>query len=136
MSARKIDQTDQLGLDEHVIEDAEVERALEDRQAKKDALNAARRIYEGANENAKGLLGRLELPDPEDETAQTAARVGRFRISKRLVKGRSVTFETKDKVRTTIGLIDDEPDEVAEAAADDAADETAGDAERTLRALN
>lgn len=99
---------DQLGFDEETINDPDVEDALEDRLAKREAFNTARRIFEGAHDHAKAMIERLELPDPGEEGESTAVRVGRFRITKRVMKSRSVAFETKESVRLSIGLVDDE----------------------------
>lgn len=100
----------QLGMDEKVIQDPEVEQALEERQTAKDEMAQYRLAYKNADKRAKSMIERLEMPDPENEEAPLVVRVARFRITKKLMKGRTVSFATEDRVQLTIGLAD-EPDE-------------------------
>lgn len=104
---RTIGADDQLAIDETIIEDRDIEDALEERERLKGESAEHRLAYQQADKRAKGLLERLEMPDPESEEAPTVVRVARFRITKKLVKGRSVSFDTEDKVQTTIGLVDE-----------------------------
>ena len=53
----------QMAFDEHVIEDAEVEAALEEREKRKASLSAVRKIYDGAHEAAIAEITKLELPE-------------------------------------------------------------------------
>jgi hypothetical protein len=94
--------SDQLGFDEQVIEDPAIEDALEERQEAKETLAGARKEYETAHEQALGKLAQLELPEGG------AARVGRFRITRKVTPARSVSFETAEKSRLSIGLADEE----------------------------
>jgi len=91
----------QLAMDEQVITDPDIEAALEDRQAAKEALNEKQASYEELNETAKAQLAKLELP------VGAVARVGRFRIERKISAARSVSFETAAKERLAIGLIGD-----------------------------
>lgn len=92
---------EQLAIDETTIDDPEVENALEDRQRKKESLAAVKKIYDGTDEAAKGLIGRLELPEGG------AVRVGRFRITRSTPPARVVSFETQPKSRVRIALLDE-----------------------------
>lgn len=89
---------DQLAFDEQVIDDHAIEGALEEREKRKDALNAVRKEYDQANAAATGAIARLELPEGG------AARVGRFRIARVAVPARSVTFDTKASSRIRISI--------------------------------
>ena len=91
----------QTALDERIIESAELEAALEAREAAKIAAREARSIYAAANEAARGLIGTLEL-------GEDPARVGRFRLLVRKVAARSVAFDTTPTTRITITTTDQE----------------------------
>ena len=90
----------QQAFDEVAIEDAELKRALESRQAAKEATSEARAAYKAANEAAAGEIAKLELP------VGGAVRCGRFRITRRAVEARNVSFETGASDRVTIALVD------------------------------
>lgn len=92
----------QLGLDEETVDDKVVEKALEERQRAKEALDPYQREYREAHDAAKDAIKRLELPDGG------AVRVGRFRVTKTFRPARSVTFETGSRSDVRIGLADDE----------------------------
>ena len=53
----------QTALDEQVIDDAEVEAALEEREKRKASLQAFRKSYDGAHEAAIAEIAKLELPE-------------------------------------------------------------------------
>lgn len=91
----------QQGFDEQAIEDKELEAALEQRESLKAIASGATATYREADEAAKGLVARLELPDGG------AARVGRFRITRRVIKGGVRSFETKTRSQLVIGLADE-----------------------------
>src|SRR3990167_1933142 len=97
--------TDQLAFDEQTVEDPDIESALEERQSRKDSLNAVRKAYDEANELAAAKVAELELPEGG------AARIGRFRVTRSAVAARSVSFETKATSRIRISLV--ESDEAA-----------------------
>jgi hypothetical protein len=92
----------QLGFDEQVIEDADIEEALEERQRRKASLGAVRKEYDEAHESAVAAIARLELPEGG------AARIGRFRVTRSAVAARSVAFETKATSRLRIVLIEED----------------------------
>ena len=93
---------EQLGLDEIVVENPELLEALELRQDHKDALSAQRKEYREAHEAATAILTQLELPEDR------VARVGRFRISKRDVPEREVSFTSGARSQLSIAVVSDE----------------------------
>jgi hypothetical protein len=95
-------QRDQLAFDEKAVEDTRLENALEERQKRKDSLDAVRVRYDEAHEAAQAEIARLDLADG------TAVRVGRFRIERRYVPARAVSFESKASSRTRIALADED----------------------------
>lgn len=109
---------DQLGLDEQVIEDADIEAALEEREKRKSSLSAVNKLYQAADELAKAELTKLELPEGG------AARVGRFRVTRSAIPARSVTFDTKASSRIRISLAEgaEAPAKGAAKVADEDAD--------------
>ena len=64
--------TAQLAFDEQTVEDPDIESALEERQSRKDSLNAVRKAYDAANELAAAKVAELELP--EGGAARTCLR--------------------------------------------------------------
>lgn len=105
---------DQMGFDEELIENPDVEAALVERQARKDALSSVRKDFNEAHEKTVAALASIELPE------EGAVRVGRFRISKSLVSARSVSFETQESSRLRITLLGDEAPRAARSRDDDA----------------
>lgn len=53
----------QLGFDETLIEDVELEQALEERQRCKQVASDVRKEYDAANEAANAEIAKQELPD-------------------------------------------------------------------------
>lgn len=90
--------TPQLAMDERVIDDRDLEKALEDREIAKGAVSEARSKYNGIDEAAKGLVAQLSLKDGD------VVRVGRFRLSQRRVAAKSVAFETDARDQLYISL--------------------------------
>src|SRR4051794_8370741 len=91
----------QLGMDEQTINDPEIEAALDERQKRKGSLDAVRLSYDDADERAKALCARLELPDGH------AVRVGQYRITRVHNKAASVSFERKASSHIQIALLED-----------------------------
>lgn len=93
---------DQLSLDERVIVDAELEAALEERQRTRMELAPFRRAAREAHDAAKfaALRHDDEIPDGG------AVRVGRFRITKTVVKGRAVSFEAGERTQLSFALLE------------------------------
>lgn len=118
---------DQLALDEKVIDDSELETALEALHAARGEAGEANKRRKDALDTAKTLAGRLELPDG------MAARVGRFRISRQDSKARTVHFTTDPKTRYVFDLAAGDDEHVSATAE---ADDSAKAAERRLRAVN
>lgn len=92
---------DQLALDETVIADKSAEAAFEALQERKEEMGAVRKLYKAAKELADAKVAQLELPEGG------AVRVGRFRITRTAVAGRTVSFDTAPTSRVRIALITD-----------------------------
>lgn len=92
----------QLAIDETVIEDDDLEAALEERLRFKDDYAEAGKVYRDKDAIAKGLIEKNLGGGDDDQVF----RIGRFRVTRKLVEGRAVTFETKDKTSTTIRLVE------------------------------
>ncbi len=89
----------QIELGEQIVENDELEAALEAREAAKVAAAAARKTYDEADTAAKAAIAELELDGP--------ARCGRFQIRESEVAGRSVAFDTEPGTRLSISVIDE-----------------------------
>lgn len=89
----------QTGFDEQVIEDSDLEDALEERQVAKIALSEQRKAFKEAKAAADTEVAKLELPDGH------AVRVGRFRITRTAIPGRSVSFETDARSQISIAVM-------------------------------
>lgn len=85
----------QVAIGEQIVEDADLEKALEDRQAAKERAGAAGKAYREADGVARGKLGELVEGD-------VPVRVGRFVVYKSDVAARSVSFETDPTSRLNI----------------------------------
>ena len=86
----------QLGLDERIVEDAELERLLIARADRHSALASVRAQFEEADAEAKTALERLKLADGD------VVRIGAFRVEKVVTPPRAVSFETEEKSRLRI----------------------------------
>jgi hypothetical protein len=91
---------DQLAFDEKVIEDPELEEALEDREKVKSQRSALNAKFKQKHEHA------VEMIDELDITEDTVVRCGRFRLSKSHVDSRSVEFTTSPTERLTISTVE------------------------------
>lgn len=89
----------QLAFDEQLVEDTALENALEERQRRRDSLNAVRKEFDEASEAANGEIAKLELPEGR------AVRVGRFRVLRSAIPARAISFETKASSRVRISLV-------------------------------
>ena len=94
----------QLGFDETVVEDNDLEEALEERDRLRILSGEHRKAFSEANEAANVEIAKQELPDGK------AIRVGRFRVTRSAVSARSVAFEAKATTRVRITVVgeDDE----------------------------
>lgn len=91
---------EQLGFDEQTIEDPELESALEERQKRKNSLDAVRKQFDEADDLATAGIAKLELPEGG------AARVGRFRITRTALPAASIEFERKASSRIKISMVE------------------------------
>lgn len=91
----------QLAIDERVIEDPDLEAALELRQKRKEELEDPKRAYTEADTAAKALLQDvIEVGE--------IGRIGRFRLERKATAARSVSFEAGAGERITISVQDEE----------------------------
>jgi hypothetical protein len=93
----------QLAMDERAINNPELEKALERRLRAKDDVAEVRGVYKKAHAEVQAAIELL--PDFEPDSA---LRVGRFRITKRHIDARSVSFETEARDQISIGLVDED----------------------------
>lgn len=82
----------QIGMEDNIIDDPELEKVLEARQEAKEAVGGYRKL----DKEAKAKIASIE--------AETPFRVGRFLISRSTVQAKSVEFETPESVRLNIKL--------------------------------
>jgi hypothetical protein len=92
----------QTSLYETTLDDADLEKQLEERDKLRTAASEARALFKEADDKAKGSIANLDLGD------DAPVRVGRFVVTRKLRKPRSVSFETEAKVAYTIGTLGDE----------------------------
>jgi biopolymer transport protein ExbD len=95
----KVNGDGQIGMDERVVENEELERALETRLRRQDTLAEVRKSFKTAHEAVVELLKEAGLADGE------AIRVGRFRITKRFVEGGHREFDTADRSQLGFELV-------------------------------
>jgi hypothetical protein len=91
----------QLAMDEQAITNADLEAALEARLRAKDDVAEVNGVLKSANARVSTLLDAIDFP------VDSALRVGRFRITKTHVPGRSVSFETEPSNRIRFALVDE-----------------------------
>ena len=86
----------QIGMDDTIIEDTELEEMLEAREElKKDLRN-----YREQDKKVRAKLNEIEAPSP--------FRVGRFVITRTATAGRHVEFDTSGGIRVNIKLISED----------------------------
>ena len=93
-------QDDQLGMFDRVVEDAALEAALEDREAKRLVKAEAVSAFNSQHDRVKARLAEEAL-----EPGQVV-RCGRFRISATHVEAKAVAFETGASDRLYITPLD------------------------------
>ncbi len=98
MTAQK---TDQLALDERVVADDRLEGLLEDWQEAREGVSEARSNLRGIQSTVDAEIERLDLG------IDTAVRVGRFRIARKMRPPRDVEFHTEAKDSIKIALVDE-----------------------------
>lgn len=89
----------QLGMDEKVVVNADLEAALEARFDTRVRVAEARHDADEADEKAQAMLVEMNLQVGD------VIRVGRFRIERTASPARSVSFETEAKERTKIDAV-------------------------------
>jgi hypothetical protein len=86
----------QVGMDERIVEDADLEAALEAREKDREVMGVARGKLKQSHEVAVALVDKLGLEDG------SVVRVGRFRIAKQMIAAHEVEFETAESSRVSI----------------------------------
>jgi hypothetical protein len=94
---------DQIGMDETVIEDPELEELLETREKRKASASAVSAEYRAAHNAAL-----VEIEKRDELVEGNPIRIGRFRLTRSKTAARAVSFETEPKDRVSIALLDDE----------------------------
>ena len=87
---------EQIHMEETIIEDADLEKLLDDRQECKSSVAEFRKL----DKQAKAKIQTIDKPMP--------LRVGRYIITRQTVQAKSVAFETDAGSRITIKHIGDE----------------------------
>lgn len=83
-------------MDERIVENRELEEALEYRESERATLAEARAAYQTTHQKVTTMIDALHLEDGD------VIRVGRFRITKQLVPAHEVTFEAEEAERIRI----------------------------------
>lgn len=85
----------QVGMDETVLDDKELERALEEREEWRGRAQEVGKTYREKHQAAQGLIAaRIE--------EEAVVRVGRFRIEREPQESQHVEYDTKPTVATRI----------------------------------
>ncbi len=88
----------QASFDEEMIENADLEALLEQREKLKDEAGQTRKDYIKKDEEAKGIVHGLDITDGD------VKRCGRFLLSVEEVKAGHRSFATKAKTKVSIRL--------------------------------
>ena len=92
----------QDGLFDQVIDDAELEAVLDEREKRRQKRLAANTAFKEKHDVAKGKLDALDLPD------DTVVRCGRHRITVKRTEPKDVAFTTGGKRQMRIfPILDD-----------------------------
>jgi len=102
MAQRQLRSVEQIGMDERVVDDPPLQGLLEKRLRLYDDKAEISKAYKNAHEDAKDAAAKHEIAEG------TAIRVGRFRIERKPVAARSVSFTADATSRLVIGLWADE----------------------------
>lgn len=92
-------ETPQTAIDEREVDAPQLLNALAARQDVKNEMKTLRKDFKQADGHVRALLEEQGLADGE------AIRIGQFRITRKAIASRSVTFETDPTSRLTISLI-------------------------------
>lgn len=90
----------QDGLFDKEVDDGALEAALDTREKAKAKRAAAQKTFKEEDDKVKARLSEFELADGE------VARVGKYRIEKKAIAGRAVSFETGPSTRLHISLFE------------------------------
>ena len=102
MSSAAATEEPQTSIYETVIENGDLEQALEKRQQLKDKAKAANKLARDADAVARNEIEKLELG------LDAAVRCGRFVVALRAVAAKEVSFTTDPTTRLTIRKLDDD----------------------------
>lgn len=83
---------------DHTFDDSNLETLLDKRESKKDARRKANKEFKAEDDKVKARLEEFNLADGE------VARVGKYRIEKKAITGKSVSFDTDPSSRVNISL--------------------------------
>ncbi len=86
----------QIGMDDRIVTNPELEKMLEDRQV----LKTQAKEYRAADKKTKETINSLNEVPPY--------RIGRFIISRATVQARNVSFETAEGTRLSIKIAGEE----------------------------
>jgi hypothetical protein len=89
----------QTELQERELDSPSLLKALQERQDAKDDLKQHRKTFKEADDRAKALLSEFSLADGE------VARIGQYKITKKHIAPKTVSFETDPTSRIQISLI-------------------------------
>ena len=89
----------QTSMDEVVVENSQLEGALEKRERAKAHKAQVTKTFKQADDEVKALLGGMDVE------VDAPIRVGMFRIVKRTTKGHAVAFETSPSERLFISPV-------------------------------
>jgi hypothetical protein len=92
---------DQLALDERVVNDKDLEQALEDRLKAADNRAEVNAVYKRHDREVRAMLDKMD-----ELSVDQPLRIGRFRITKTIREATHVEFDTEPKERVSIALID------------------------------
>lgn len=91
----------QMGMDERIVDDASLEALLDKREELKLARKEAQAAFKEKDDAVKARIAEFDLGDGE------VARCGKYRVERKVVKPRSVSFETSGSSRYAIKLFED-----------------------------
>lgn len=92
----------QTSIYETTIDDPDIEKQLEQRDALREKASEARALFKEADDKAKAQLSGLDLG------TDAPVRVGRFVVTRQVRAARSVSFETEASVQLRIRTLGDE----------------------------
>src|SRR5919108_1623649 len=112
----------QLALDERTINDPDLERALELHLRARDDVAEARGVVKQRRKDVDAALTRHEDFPPD-----SALRVGRFRITKKLIPASHREFDTSEREQLSFSLVDEDGAPARRSSRSKAADKSVSD---------